>query len=144
MISNWIKLYFRHFKKSFWFSTLNILGLAIGMAALFGLMAIVSFSIESRLKEIAIRKVLGADTRALVVKLSTRFLLYCTLGFVLSIFPVYYLMQRWLEDFVYRIAITVWPFLLVFISLMIFSILLVLWKSVQATRINTLKYINYE
>ncbi|MBB1138831.1 ABC transporter permease [Myroides sp. WP-1] len=135
----------KSYKKTLYQRTLFMCLMGVSMfIALFGLMAIVSFSIESRLKEIAIRKVLGANTRELVVKLSTRFLLYCTLGFAISIFPVYYLMQRWLEDFVYRISITVWPFLLAFISLMIFSILLVLWKALQATRINTLKYINYE
>lgn len=112
--------------------------------ALFGLMAIVSFSIESRLKEIAIRKILGANVKALVLKLSMRFLVYCTLGFVLSIYPVYYLIQVWLEDFVYRIDLSFFPFFLAFFGLTLFSMLLVLWKSIKATRINTLKYINYE
>lgn len=112
--------------------------------ALFGLMAIVSFSIESRLKEIAIRKVLGASRTALMVNLSARFLVYCIVGFVISIYPVYYLMQLWLADFVYRIDLSIWPFLLAFIGLTVFSMLLVLWKSIQATRITTLKYINYE
>lgn len=112
--------------------------------ALFGLMAIVSFSIESRLKEIAIRKVLGANAKELTVKLSMRFLVYCTLGFVISIYPVYYLINLWLEDFVYRMDITIWPFLFSFVSLSLFSMLLVLWKAVEATRVNMLKYINYE
>ncbi|MDM1507763.1 ABC transporter permease, partial [Myroides odoratimimus] len=51
--------------------------------ALFGLMAIVSFSIESKLKEIAIRKVLGANSISLILKLSVRFVMYCLIGFIL-------------------------------------------------------------
>lgn len=112
--------------------------------ALFGLMAIVSFSIESRLKEIAIRRVLGADSTNLILKLSVRFIVYCLIGFFISIYPVVYVMNLWLEDFVYRISITVLPFVIAFVCLMLFSMLLVFWKAWQATRINVLKYINYE
>jgi len=112
--------------------------------ALFGLMAIVSFSIESRLKEIAIRKILGANVKELVLKLSMRFLVYCTVGFMISIYPVYYVLNLWLEDFVYRISITISPFLVAFGSLFFFSMLLVVGKAIQATRVNTLKYMNYE
>lgn len=133
------------YQKTLYQRTLFLCLMGVSMfIALFGLMAIVSFSIESRLKEVAIRKVLGASRRELIVNLSARFLVYCILGFVLSIYPVYYLMQLWLADFVYRIDLSIWPFLLAFIGLTVFSMLLVLWKSVKATRITTLKYINYE
>lgn len=133
------------YQKTLYQRTLFLCLMGVSMfIALFGLMAIVSFSIESRLKEIAIRKVLGANRRELIVNLSIRFLVYCMLGFVLSIYPVYYLIQLWLADFVYRIELSIWPFLLAFVGLTLFSMILVLWKSTQATRINTLKYINYE
>lgn len=133
------------YQKTLYQRTLFLCLMGVSMfIALFGLMAIVSFSIESRLKEVAIRKVLGASRKELIVNLSARFLVYCILGFVLSIYPVYYLMQLWLEDFVYRIDLSIWPFLLAFIGLTVFSMLLVLWKSIKATRITTLKYINYE
>ncbi|AJH16542.1 ABC transporter permease [Myroides profundi] len=112
--------------------------------ALFGLMAIVSFSIESKLKEIAIRKVLGANSISLILKLSVRFVMYCLIGFIISIYPVIYVMNIWLEDFVYRISITVLPFVIAFVSLMLFSMLLVFWKAYKATRIDVLKYIKYE
>lgn len=133
------------YEKTLYQRTLFLCMVGVSMfIALFGLMAIVSFSIESRLKEIAIRKVLGANRSKLLVNLSVRFLMYCILGFLISVYPVYYLMQIWLEDFVYRIDLSLWPFLLAFLALTLFSMLLVLWKSIQATRINTLKYINYE
>lgn len=112
--------------------------------ALFGLMSIVSFNIESRLKEIAIRKVLGASSGNLIMKLSMRFVLYCLIGFIISIYPVVYVMNLWLEDFVYRISVTVLPFVIAFVILMLFSILLVFWKAWKATRIDVLKYIKYE
>lgn len=112
--------------------------------ALLGLLAVVSFSIESRLKEVAIRKVLGADRKELIIDLSKKYLILCMLSFIISIYPVYYAINLWLEDFVYRIDITVFPFLLGFIILSILSAFLVVWKSWQATQVNVLKYINYE
>jgi len=133
------------YKKTLYQRTLFLLLMGVSMfIALFGLMAIVSFSIERRLKEVAIRKVLGASRKELIVNLSARFLVYCMLGFILSVYPVYYLMQLWLEDFVYRIDLSILPFLLAFVSLMFFSLLLVVWKSIKATHITMLKYINYE
>ena len=133
------------YQKTLYERTLFLWLMGVSMfIALFGLMAIVSFSIESRLKEIAIRKVLGASRKELVFNLSARFMVYCVFGFVLSVYPVYYLLQLWLEDFVYRIDLSIWPFLFAFIGLTFFSMLLVFWKSIKATRISTLKYINYE
>ena len=133
------------YKKTLYQRTLFLCLMGVSMfIALFGLMAIVSFSIESRLKEVAIRKVLGASRKELIVNLSARFLVYCMLGFILSIYPVYYLMQLWLEDFVYRIDLSIWPFLFAFVGLTLFSMVLVVWKSIKATHILMLKYINYE
>ncbi|MBB1150651.1 ABC transporter permease [Myroides sp. NP-2] len=133
------------YQKTLYERTLFLWLMGVSMfIALFGLMAIVSFSIESRLKEIAIRKVLGASRKELIFNLSARFMVYCVFGFVLSVYPVYYLLQLWLEDFVYRIDLSIWPFLFAFIGLTFFSMLLVFWKSIKATRISTLKYINYE
>ncbi|MDM1091952.1 ABC transporter permease [Myroides odoratimimus] len=112
--------------------------------ALVGLLSIVSFSIENRLKEVAIRKVMGADSRSLIVALSRSFVLYCVLGFCISIYPVYFAVHLWLEDFAYREVITVMSFIVAFSSLFILSILLVIWKAYKATRIDVLKYIKYE
>lgn len=135
----------RSYQKTLYQRTLFLCLMGVSVfIALFGLMAIVSFSIESRLKEIAIRRVLGASSGNLIMKLSMRFVLYCLIGFIISIYPVVYVMNLWLEDFVYRISITVLPFVIAFVSLMLFSILLVFWKAWKATRIDVLKYIKYE
>lgn len=112
--------------------------------ALIGLMALVSFNMESRLKEISIRKVLGASESGLLFDLCKRFVWYCALGFGISIYPVTYLSTVWLEDYVYRIEIGWEVFVLSFVILMPCSIVLVLWKAQRATRVNVLKYVNYE
>lgn len=133
------------YQKTIYQRTLFLILMGISVfIALFGLLSIVSFSIESRLKEIAIRKVLGANSSDLIAKLSFQFMLLSVLGFLISIYPVVYIMNLWLEDFVNRISISVWPFLISFFSLLFFSMALVLLKSWKATRINVLKHINYE
>lgn len=133
------------YRKSVYQKTLFMVLMGVSVfTALLGLLAIVSFSIENRLKEVAIRKVMGAEGKSLIVNLSGKFIIYCTLGFCISVFPVYYAVQLWLEDFVYRIEVGVLPFILAFIILLFLSVLLVVWKSWLATRINVLTYINYE
>lgn len=112
--------------------------------ALFGLMALVSFSMESRLKEVSIRKVLGASTEGLLINLCKKFVFYCVLGFLISIYPVVYLMNIWLEDYAYRIDVQWTVFGWSFVVLTLFSVALVLWKAWRATQVNVLKYVNYE
>ncbi|MDR2222272.1 MAG: ABC transporter permease [Flavobacteriaceae bacterium] len=112
--------------------------------ALFGLIAIVAFNIQNRLKEIAIRKVLGSETGELIYQLTKRYFMYCMVGFIISVYPVVYLLNLWLEGFAYRIELTLSPFIISWSVLMLFSLVLVVFKAWQATRINVLKYINYE
>ncbi|MDR0227679.1 MAG: ABC transporter permease [Flavobacteriaceae bacterium] len=112
--------------------------------ALFGLIAIVAFSIQNRLKEVAIRKVLGAETKELIYQLTKRYFMYCLLGFVLSVYPAIYLLNMWLQGFAYHIELDWLPFLISWCVLSLFSLFLVSFKALKATRINVLKYINYE
>lgn len=123
------------------FSLLNIVVIAI---ALFGLFALASYSIERRIKEIAIRRTLGAETGMLLKNLSLQYIVFCVIGFVLAAIPAYYLLNKWLEDFAFRISITTLPFIIGFVVLLSLTLLIVLSKAYQATRIDILKYLKYE
>lgn len=112
--------------------------------ALFGLIAIVAFSIKNRLKEIAIRKVLGAEVGGLIYQLTKRYFVYCLIGFLISIYPVLCLLRIWLEGFAYRIDLNWMPFVISWGLVTLFSLVLVIFKAWQATRIDVLKYIKYE
>jgi len=121
-----------------------ILNLVVIVIAIFGLFALASFSMERRLKEIAIRKTLGAETDILLKELSKQYIIFCLMGFVIGIVPAYILLHKWLEDFAFRINISVVPFSIALISLLILTLLIVLTKAYQVTKIDVLKYLKYE
>ncbi|MFV8270649.1 ABC transporter permease [Flavobacterium sp. GT2N3] len=135
------RTYETYVKQKNLFSLLNIVVILI---ALFGLFALASYSIQSRMKEIAIRKTLGAETNTLLKELSEQYILYCTIGFLIALFPVYYLLNKWLENFAFRIDITVFPFIFGFIILLVLTLIIVLLKAYQATKTDVLKYLKYE
>jgi putative ABC transport system permease protein len=135
------RTYETYVKQKNLFSLLNIVVIGI---ALFGLFALASYSIQRRMKEIAIRKTLGAETNLLLKELSKQYILYCIIGFLLALFPVYYLLNKWLENFAFRIDITALPFVFGFIILLVLTLLIVLLRAYQATKTDVLKYLKYE
>ena len=121
-----------------------ILNLIVIVIAIFGLFALASFSMERRLKEIAIRKTLGAETNTLLKELSRQYVFFCLVGFLIGIFPAYLLLQKWLEDFAFRIDIPLFPFVVALFSLLFLTLLVVLAKAYQVTKMDVLKYLKYE
>ena len=135
------RTYENYVKQKNLFSLLNLIVILI---ALFGLFALASYSIQRRMKEIAIRKTLGAETKTLLKELSKQYVIFCLIGFLIALFPVYFLLGKWLENFAYRIEISLIPFIIGFFSLMILTLIVVLSRAYQATRVNVLKYLKYE
>ncbi len=123
------------------FALLNIIVILI---AVFGLFSLASFSMERRLREIAIRKTLGADTNILLKELSKQYVVFCIIGFLIGIIPAYLLLEKWLENFAFRISIPPLPFFLAFISLLFLTLAIVLAKAYQVTKVDVLKYLKYE
>jgi putative ABC transport system permease protein len=99
---------------------------------------------ERRLREIAIRKTLGAETNILLKDLSKQYVIFCLIGFFIGIIPAYLLLRKWLENFAFRIDIPVLPFFVALISLMFLTLTIVLAKAYQVTKIDVLKYLKYE
>lgn len=123
------------------FSVLNVV---VVLIALFGLFALASYSIERRMKEIAIRKTLGAATVNLLASLSWQYVVYCIIGFVIAVLPVQYMLTLWLENFAFRITISMVPFVIGFIILLSLTLLIVLSRVYIAIQADILKYLKYE
>ncbi|GAB4046671.1 ABC transporter permease [Spirosoma litoris] len=118
-----------------------ILTIFISCIGLFGL---ATLSAERRTKEIGIRKVLGASVTGIVQLLSTDFLKLVSLSFIFAFPAAWYAMSKWLENYPYRINISVWIFLITaFISISI-AFLTVSWQSLRAAMINPVKSLKTE
>ena len=119
----------------------SILAVVIAMLGLFGLSV---FAIERRAKEIGIRKVLGASVANIVNLLVREFLVLVTIAFIIAVPLSWWAMSRWLENFAYRINITVWIFvagaaITLFIALVAIGI-----QSMKAATANPVKAIKSE
>ncbi len=123
------------------FTTLNVVVLVV---ALLGLFALSSLLIEQKLKDVAIKKTLGADEKTIVWDLTKRFLLICVIAVFISIPFGYYAMNEWLKDFAYRIEMPLWPYILSLFLLLILTFVVVSFKAYRATKINLVKYLKYE
>jgi len=118
-----------------------ILAILIACLGLFGL---VTYMAEQRTKEIGIRKVLGASVGNVVAMLSKDFLLLVGIASVLA-FPVaWWAMNKWLQDFEYRVNISIWVFVLAGISALIIALLTVSFQAVKAAIANPVKSLRTE
>jgi len=122
----------------------TILNAMVLMVALLGLFALSSLMIEQKLKDVAIRKTLGASDKALIIGLTKQFLWITLIAVLISIPISYYLMNEWLKDFAYRIDMPILPFILSLILLLILTFAVVSIKAYQASKVNLVKYLKYE
>ncbi len=112
--------------------------------ALMGLLSLASLSTEQRTKEIGIRKALGASALSVTGLLSGYFLRWVVVANILAWPAAYYFMSRWLEDFAYRIDITVWPFIAAAAISMVLGWLSVSFQTIRAAMTNPVDALRYE
>jgi ABC-type antimicrobial peptide transport system permease subunit len=121
-----------------YFAYLTIL---ISCLGLFGLAA---FDTERRTKEIGIRKVLGADMKGLVGLLSKDFLKLVCIAILLASPVAYYLMNRWLQGFAYRVNISWWIFIAAGTMALVIAWLTVSFQAIKAAIANPVKSLRTE
>ncbi len=107
--------------------------LAIVIACL-GLLGLSAYAAETRRKEIAVRKVLGSGEGRILGMLAVEFLKLVLIASVISAPLAYFGMQRWLEEFVYRIDLTALPFVMAALIAMAITMLTVSWQAWRAAR----------
>lgn len=109
-----------------------------------GLFGLASYMAENRIKEIGIRKVLGASIRSITTLLSKDFLKLVLISIVLAVPVSWYFMSKWLEDFAYRITISWWTFALAGILALGIALLTVSYQAVKAAIMNPVKSLRSE
>ena len=123
------------------FITFAVLAILIACLGLFGL---ITFAAEQRVKEIGIRKVLGASVSDVATMLSKDFLLLVVVAFVFA-FPVaWWAMNKWLEDFAYRVSIGWWVFVLSGFAALLIAVLTVAFQAIKAAVANPVKSLRTE
>nr|WP_199161825.1 FtsX-like permease family protein [Elizabethkingia sp. ASV34] len=135
------RTYAKYEKQKLLFSILNSVVLAV---ALLGLFALSSLMIDQKLKDVAIKKTLGASDNVLIRDLTKKYLWLAALAVFLSIPFSYYFMNEWLKDFAYRIEMPWWPYVLSLIILLLLTFLVVSIKAYRATKVELVKYLKYE
>lgn len=118
-------------------------GLALFISCL-GLYGLASFLTEQRVKEIGIRKVLGASSLSIALMLSKEFSKWVLCATVLAWPLAYYVMQRWLHGFAYRTSISPLVFVAASFIALFIAQLTVGYKSLRAAFINPAHAIRYE
>ncbi len=123
------------------FSLFTILALFIAAIGLFGM---VSFQIVQRTKEIGIRKVLGSSVSGIVRLLAKDFVKQILVALLIAMPFAYYFMEKWLQEFVYRISIQWWLGLLIGFFAIIMAFLSVGFQSFKAALVNPIKSLRTE
>lgn len=119
----------------------SIIAIAIACLGLFGL---ATFMAQQRVKEIGVRKVLGASVSNIIAMLSADFVKLVTIAAVIA-FPVaWYAMHKWLQDFAYRTSIAWWIFPLALLLGLLIALLSVSFKAVAAANTNPVKSLRTE
>jgi len=117
--------------------------IAIFIACL-GLYGLVSFTAERRTKEIGIRKVLGASVSGIVALLSKEFIKWVLVANFIAWPIAYYAMNKWLQNFAYRINIDWWTFLLAGALALVIALLTVSYQAIRAATANPVEALRYE
>jgi putative ABC transport system permease protein len=121
--------------------TFALLAVLIACLGLFGL---ASYMAEQRTKEIGVRKVLGASVTTITVMLSKDFLRLVLISFAIAVPIGWWSMNRWLQDFAYRINISWWVFGLAGIVALLIAVLTVSFQAIKAAVANPVKSLRTE
>lgn len=123
------------------FGLFTILSIFVACLGLFGL---ATYTAERRIKEIGVRKVLGASVQGLVGLLSRDFLKLVLIAVFIA-FPLAWMtMDNWLEVFAYRIKIEWWVFIISGIGALLIALLTVSFQAIKAARANPVKSLRTE
>jgi putative ABC transport system permease protein len=119
----------------------TIISICISCLGLFGLAA---FAAQQRIKEIGVRKVLGASVASIVTLLSGDFIKLILISIVIATPVTWYFMDKWLEDFAYRIDIKWWMFVVAGLMSIIIALLTVSTQAIKAAITNPVKSLRSE
>ncbi len=117
-------------------SILNIFAFLTIFVACLGLFGLVTYTAEQRFKEIGIRKVLGSSIPQIVALLSKDFLKLVLISFLIAFPLCFYLMNKWLQEFAYRIEVGWQVFVMAALITFVIAFVTIAYKSIKAATAN--------
>jgi putative ABC transport system permease protein len=130
-------------EKRFFILFIIFSSLAISIACL-GIFGLASFTAEQKTKEIGIRKVMGASVTTIIKLINKEFIKLVLISNIIAWPIAWYFMKNWLNNFTYRIDLTIWPFLISGILAIIIAVLSVSYQALRASRTNPVNALHYE
>jgi len=125
-------------------TVLNIFSLLTIFVACLGLFGLATYTAEQRTKEIGIRKVLGASVKQVTQMLSKEFVKLVLIASIIA-FPVaWWAMNKWLQNFAYRINISWWVFAIAGLAALLIALLTVSFQAIKAAVANPVKSLRTE
>ncbi|MGN6193579.1 MAG: ABC transporter permease [Ginsengibacter sp.] len=118
-----------------------MLAIIISCLGLFGL---ATYTAERRIKEIGVRKVLGASVTSITTLLSKDFLLLVLISCLVAFPLAWWMMHSWLQDYKYRIEISWWIFLIAGIAAILIALITVSFQAIRAAIANPVKSLRTE
>lgn len=118
-------------------------GISIFLACL-GLFGLAALAVVNRTKEIGIRKVLGASVKSILTLLSKDFMQIVIISLVIAIPLAWYFMNKWLQDYPYRIHVDVWVFIITSTITILIALITVGVQAIKAAIVNPVKSISNE
>jgi ABC-type antimicrobial peptide transport system permease subunit len=109
-----------------------------------GLLGLVMFSAEQRVKEIGIRKVLGASLAEIITLFSRDFLKLVLIAFLIAAPAGWLGMHQWLQNFAYRVNISWWVFALAGVVSVAIAMLTIFYQAFKAAEVNPVKSLRSE
>jgi ABC-type antimicrobial peptide transport system permease subunit len=124
--------------------TMNLASTIAIFISCLGLFGISAFIIVQRTKEIGIRKVLGASVTSIVGIMAKEFAVLIGLSTIIAAPISWYLMHSWLNNFAYRVDMSIWIFLLAGLSAVVIALVTVSYHTIKAALANPIKSLNSE
>ncbi|MDB5130284.1 MAG: transporter permease [Mucilaginibacter sp.] len=118
-------------------------GLTIIISCL-GLFGLAAYMAQNRIKEIGVRKVLGASVAGVTTLLSKDFLKLVMIAFAIAMPIAWWAMYKWLQGYSYRISISIWVFVLAALITIIISLITVSFQAIKAALANPVKSLRSE
>ncbi|MFO7445785.1 MAG: ABC transporter permease [Ignavibacteriaceae bacterium] len=135
------KLYLAEQRTQELFNYFSSIAIFIACLGLYGLAA---FTAEKRRKEIGIRKTLGADIKTITAMLTNDFAVLVLISNIIAFPAAYYFMNKWLQDFAYRIDISLWLFIAAGFIALIIALVTVSFQAFKAATANPVESLKYE